>query len=82
MAFDHRFLHRVQPRAIGSQAFDGDQLLAIERRQKLDARIDGTQSYVFAVPIKLRDHNRAGAAITFGTSLLGARAAKVLPQKL
>ena len=74
MAVHHRSLHWVQ-RPVGlTQILDREQRFAIERRQKLNARIDGFHP---ELPVaQLPDHDGARAAIALGTAFLGARTAE------
>jgi len=73
------------------QVLDGEQRLAMERRQELDAGIDRLQpqsaDHVVGGPAvdgirgcELAHHHRAGAAIAFVAALLGAGAAGILAQ--
>lgn len=78
---NHGFLHGMQF-TIPAQTFDRDEFLAIERRQKLNAGIDGAYSQVIAVTIQFREHNSARAAITFGAAFFGAGTAQVFAEKL
>ena len=71
MVVHHRLLHRVQP--FLRQILDGDQLPAVQRRQQLDASVEG--AVADAIAIEIADHDRAGPAIAFRATLLGAGAA-------
>ena len=82
MAIDHRLLNGVQPRAVGVEAFDGDQFLAIERRQELDARVDRPQGDAATVSNELCDDDRASTTIAFGATFLGTFTPEVLAQVL
>ena len=72
----------MQTVALVRQAFHGDQFLAVQRRQKLYARVDGTQGQVVAISIRLGQYDGAGAAVTLCAPLLGALAAQVFAQEL
>ena len=66
-----------------AQVFDGEQRLAVERRQELDAGVDRALQAATAAGVARRqfaDHDRAGAAVAFGAAFLGAGAARVLAQ--
>ena len=80
VAVDERLLDRMQRAVCAGQALDGDELLAVERRHELDARIDRAKADPAAV--KLADDDGTGAAIAFGTAFLGSGAAQILAQKL
>ena len=78
MAIHHRLLHWVQAAIRLSQILDGEQGLAIERRQKLNARIDRLHP---DLPVaKIPDHDRACTAIALRTTFLGACPTKRFPQ--
>ena len=80
MAIDERPLHGVQSAILPFQALDGDQLLAVKRRQKLDTRVDGAEPDVVAR--KLAEHDGAGAAVALGAAFLGTGPAEVLAQEI
>ena len=79
---DHRLLCRMQLRTSAVEAFHGDQFLAVQRRQELDAGIHGSERESLAAVIEFGQHDGTRAAIAFGTTFLGAGAAEVLAQKL
>src|SRR5262245_22069334 len=80
VAVDHRLLHRMQ-RTVGAlEALDGDELLAVERRDKLDARVDGAEAH--AIAFELGQHYRARAAVALGTAFLGSGPAEILAQEV
>ncbi|MNT22845.1 hypothetical protein D3C72_1582440 [compost metagenome] len=81
MALHHGLLHRVERTVRLTQVFHGDQGLAVERGQELDAGIDGLEGHVAAV-LQLADHDGTGAAVAFSAAFLGAGAAHVLAQVL
>src|SRR5947207_956643 len=80
MAVDERLLDRMQRAIIASQALDGDQLLAVERRDKLNARIDRAKSH--AAVLELADDDGTCAAIALGTAFLRTGATQILAQIL
>jgi len=81
VAFNHRFLHRVQRTVRLTQVFDGEQRFAVERRQKLNARVDRLE---LDAPrfVAFAENDRARAAIAFGTALFCASAERVFTQIL
>src|SRR5205085_7633895 len=70
----------MQRAALAVQALDGNQLLSVERRDKLNARVDRAKAH--AAILELTDDDRTCAAVAFGTALLGAGAAQILAQIL
>ena len=87
MAVDQRLLHRVQRTVALLQVLDREQGLAVERRQELDAGIDGAQRQAAHDAAgggrearDLADHDRAGTAVTLVATFLGAVARGVLAQ--
>ena len=89
MTGNHRLLHRVQflVRRHRLQVFDREQRLAVERRQELDAGVDGFQvqaahRVLFARRRCLADHHRAGTAIAFVAAFFRAGAARVFAQPI
>ncbi|MNM87658.1 hypothetical protein D3C81_998470 [compost metagenome] len=81
MALHHGLLHRVERTVRLTQVFHGDQGLAVERGQELDAGIDRLEFDVAAV-LQLADDDGTGAAVAFGAAFLGAGAAGVFTQVL
>ena len=81
MVVDHGLLHRMQA-VIAGEAFNRDELLAVECRQELDARVDGPNRYVIALSIQFRNDDGAGAAVTLGAAFLGAGTTEILAQEL
>ena len=79
VAVHHRLLHRVQRAVRTLQILHGDELLAVQGRQELDAGIDGT--IADPVAVQLTQRHGTGAAIALGAALLGAGAA-IGPQPL
>jgi hypothetical protein len=82
MMLDQRLLHGMQPAFIAAQPFDRDQFLAIERRQKLYARIDCHEFYALVAAIDLDNDNSTRAAIAFGAALFRTGHAHVFAQEL
>ena len=84
MPVDQRLLHRMQPVGGRRQVFDGEQRLAVERGQELDAGIDGAQAQLFLSvgTDQFADDDGAGAAVTFGATFLGAGLQQVFAQIL
>jgi hypothetical protein len=80
MAFDHRLLHRVQGPVFFLQALDGLDRFAVQRRQELQAAVDGQVIDRGSCGIELSDQHHTGAAIALGAALLGAAAPQLLPQ--
>ena len=80
MAVDHGLLNGMQ--AVVRQALDGNQLLAVECRQELDAGVDRANPDALPAAIEFGDHHRTGTAIAFGTTLFRPGATQVLTQKL
>src|SRR5205085_1648054 len=80
VAVDHRLLHRVQAVA-ALQVLDGEERLAVERRQEADARVHRLQPQL-AGGVEVADDDRAGAAVALGAAFLRAGAAAVLAQPL
>jgi hypothetical protein len=80
MAVNQRCLHRVQ--TVPGNTFDGDELLAIKRGQKLNARVDSTCRQPVTRLVDVGDNNGAGTAIALGASFLGARPAKIIAKEL
>ena len=70
MTIDHGLLHRMQGAVRARQILDGQQLLAVEGGEELDAGIDGAISEALARD--LAQHHGAGAAIALGAAFLGA----------
>src|SRR6202022_177880 len=64
-----------------AQVLHAEERAPVERRQELDAGVDGLEAQL-AAGIELACDNRASPAISLGTALLGARAAQVLAQML
>ncbi len=84
MAIGHGLLHAVQL-ALVLETLDADQLLAVQRRNEGQARVQAAvaQAVVALVVLgQFADHHGAGAAVTTGAALLGARFAQVLAQVL
>ena len=78
MAIHHRLLHGMQAAIRLSQILDGEQGLAIERRKKLNTRIDRLHP---DLPVaKFSEHDRACTAIALRTTFLGACPTKRFPQ--
>ena len=82
MAIDQGLLYRVQFIIGSRQAFYRDELFTIQRRQELNTGIDGAKFYKLPTSIKLSQHDRARAAISLGTALLGAGSMQVFPEEL
>ncbi len=70
VTIDHGLLRRMQSAVRARQVLDGQQLLAVEGGEKLNAGIDGAIGEALARD--LAKHHGAGAAIAFGAALLGA----------
>ena len=81
MAVDHRLLHRMQRTVRLTQVLDRQQRLAVQRRQELDACVDGLELDRAGVG-QLADDDRARAAVAFRAAFLGAGAMRVLAQVL
>lgn len=84
MAVGHGLLHAVQL-ALVLEALDADQLLAMQRRDEGQARIEAAVAQaVVALCVlgQFTDHHGAGAAVTAGAAFLGAGFAQVLAQVL
>lgn len=64
-----------------AQILDGEERVAIERRQELHARVDRLELHA-AVSVRLADDDRARAAVTFGAAFLRAGAARVFAEVL
>ena len=82
MAFDHGLLHAVQL-ALVLEVFDGDQLLAVQGRDKGQARIEAAIANLFGtllVGLQLAHHHSAGATVAAGAAFLGSGFAQVLTQ--
>jgi len=82
VALDHGFLHAVQF-ALVFEVFDADQLFAVQRRDKGQARVEAAIANVFAasvIRLQLADHHGAGAAVTAGATFFGARFTNVFTQ--
>ena len=78
---DQGLLHRMQLAAV-AQTLDSDQLLAVERRQKLDAGVHGAHLDIVAIAIEFGQHDGACTAIAFGTAFFGSGAAQIFAQVL
>lgn len=84
MAIGHGLLHAVQL-ALVLEPLDADQLLAVQRRHKGQARIEAAvaQAVVALVVLaQFTDHHGARTAVTTGAALLCAGFAQVLAQVL
>lgn len=84
MAVRHRLLNAVQLTLL-FEPLDADQLLAVQRRHKGQARIEAAvaQAVVTLVVLdQFADHHGASAAVSTGAALLGAGFAQVLAQVL
>ncbi len=79
---DHGLLHRVQPGAAPVETLHGNQLLAVQRRQELDAGIHGFERELVASAAKFGEHHGARAAIAFRATLFRSRPTQVLAQEL
>jgi len=69
--------------ALVLEVFDADQLLAVQRRNKGQARIETAIANVFAagvIGLQLADHHRAGAAVAAGAAFFGAGFTYMLTQ--
>src|SRR5471032_134196 len=64
-----------------TEVFDGEQRFAVERRQKLNARVDRLEINA-ARFISFAENDRARAAIAFGAALFRASAERVFAQVL
>lgn len=67
------------------EAFDADQLLAVQRRDKGEARVEAAVAQAVVALLVLAqfaDDHGAGAAVTTGAALFGAGFAQVLAQVL
>ncbi len=80
VALDHGALHGMQLACGGLQAFDGEQRLAVERRQEPDAGIH--RPVTDARACGFRQHDGAGAAVALGAAFLGAGPAEAFAQVL
>ncbi len=80
MAVDEGLLDRMQRSFRAFQAFDGDELLAVERGHELDARVDRAKAH--AVAIEFGEDHGARAAIALGAAFLGAGPTKVLAEEV
>ncbi len=81
MALDQRLLHRVQRAVLAAHVLDGEQGLAVQRGQELDARVDGLQPDA-AIGLQFAEHHRACTAIALRAPFFGACAVGVFTQVL
>ncbi|MNZ99989.1 hypothetical protein D3C78_1193340 [compost metagenome] len=84
VAVGHGLLHAVQL-ALMFETFDADQLLAVQRRNKGQARVQAAVADLLAAVVALgqfADHHRAGTTIAAGAAFLGTGLAQVLAQVL
>ena len=72
VVIDERLLDRMQ-RPFAQQAFDGQNLTAVERREGADASVD--RPIIDASRHRSTDRDRASAAVAFGAALFHAGAA-------
>ncbi len=79
VAVDHRLLDAVQP-ALVLEVFDADQLLAVQRGDEGQARVEGAIAQ--AVAQQFADHHGTGATVTGGAAFLGSGLATVFAQIL
>ncbi len=79
VAVDHRLLDAVQT-ALVLEVFDADQLLAVQRGDEGQARVEGAIAQALAH--QLADHHGTGATVTGGAALLGSGLATILAQIL
>src|SRR5438552_16486422 len=80
MAVDQRLLDGMERAVWTLEALDGDELLAVERRDELDARVDGTETD--AVSLEFPHDDGARAAVTLSAALFGPGAAQLFAQKV
>ena len=78
----HRSLHRMQRFVFRLQVLHGEELLTVERGQELDARVDGPCLQTLPACIDFCKDDRAGTAVAFGATLLGAAARQIFTQIL
>ena len=81
MAVNHRLLYRVQL-ATRIEALNCDEFLAIKRGQKLYAGVDRPKGQVVTVSIKLGEHNRTSATVTFGAALFRSGSINIFAEEL
>ncbi len=82
MLIDHRLLHGMQRPLLCLQTFRRHQYLAVDRRQKANAGIDGAIDDRAAVRRKFAEHHRARATIALRAAFFRARAAGRVAQIL
>jgi hypothetical protein len=78
MAIDHRLLHRVQRPGFLAQVLNGKHSLTVQGRHELDACVYGAHPQ-FTVQ-QFANDDRAGAAVSFGTTFLGTRQTAIFAQ--
>lgn len=82
MALDHGLLHAVQL-ALVLEVFHGDQLFAVQGRDKRQARIEAAIANLLGtllVGMQLADYHGAGTTVAAGAAFLGSGFAQVLTQ--
>ena len=82
MAVDHRPLHAVQLPLV-LEVFDADQLLAVQSRDKGQARIEAAIAQpfkAFSVGVKFADNHGTGPTVAAGASFFGTRLVQVFTQ--